>query len=74
LKTPKGADFTLAGNVTYDPKDVLGSYIAIGIRKDEPELKAKINQAIATILANGTYKKIEAKYFNFNVYGNPPPK
>jgi ABC-type amino acid transport substrate-binding protein len=54
--------------VTYDPKDVLGSYIAIGIRKDEPDLKAKINQAIAAIHANGTYKKIEAKYFNFDVY------
>ncbi len=69
LKTPKGSDYELAGNVTEDPKDVLGSYIAIGIRKDEPELKTKINGAIAAILANGTYKKIEAKYFNFDVYG-----
>jgi lysine/arginine/ornithine transport system substrate-binding protein len=74
LRTPKGADYELAGNVKYDPKDVLGSYIAIGIRKDEPALKAKIDRAIATILRNGTYKKIEAKYFNFNVYGNPPPR
>jgi len=74
IKTPKGAGYTLAGNVTYDPKDVLGSYIAIGLRKDEPALKAKIDGAIATILKNGTYKKIEAKYFNFNVYGNPPPR
>lgn len=68
LKTPKGADYMLAGNVTSDPQDVLGSYIAIGIRKDEPELKAKIDKAIATIIKNGTYKKIEAKYFNFDVY------
>ncbi len=68
LKTPKGADYMLAGNVTNDPKDVLGSYIAIGVRKDEPELKAKIDSAIAAIIANGTYKKIEAKYFNFNIY------
>ncbi len=69
LKTPKGAGFSFGGNVTYDPKDVLGSYIAIGIRKDEPMLKAKIDKAIAAIIANGTYKKIEAKYFNFDVYG-----
>jgi lysine/arginine/ornithine transport system substrate-binding protein len=69
LKTPKGTNYQLAGNVTYDPKDVLGSYIAIGIRKDEPALKAKIDTAIAAIIANGTYKKIEAKYFNFDVYG-----
>jgi lysine/arginine/ornithine transport system substrate-binding protein len=68
LKTPKGTDYQLAGNVTYDPKDVLGSYIAIGIRKDEPALKAKIDYAIAKIIKNGTYKKIESKYFNFSVY------
>ena len=68
LKTPKGADYALAGNATYDPKDVLGSYIAIGIRKNEPELKAKIDKAIAAIIANGTYKKIESRYFNFDVY------
>jgi len=69
LKTPKGSGYALAGNVTYDPQDVLGSYIAIGIRKDEPALKAKIDGAIAAIIANGTYKKIEANYFNFDVYG-----
>jgi lysine/arginine/ornithine transport system substrate-binding protein len=68
LKTPKGAGYALAGNVTYDPKDVLGSYIAIGLRKNDTALKAKIDQAIATIIKNGTYKKIEAKYFNFDVY------
>jgi lysine/arginine/ornithine transport system substrate-binding protein len=68
LKTPKGADYALVANITSDPKDVLGSYVAIGIRKNEPELEAKIDKAIADILANGTYKKIEAQYFNFNVY------
>ncbi|MDR3521459.1 MAG: ABC transporter substrate-binding protein [Acidocella sp.] len=74
LKTPKGAGYALAGNVTDDPKDVLGSYIAIGIRKDEPDLKAKIDKAIATIIKNGTYKKIESKYFNFDVYAATPAK
>ncbi|MBB5374137.1 ABC transporter substrate-binding protein [Acidocella aromatica] len=72
LKTPKGADYAFGGNVTYDPKDVLGSYIAIGVRKDEPELLKKIDEAIAAIHANGTYKKIEAQYFNFDVYGATP--
>ena len=72
LKTPKGSNYELAGNATYDPKDVLGSYIAIGIRKDDPELKAKIDQAIAAIIANGTYKKIEHRYFTFDVYAATP--
>ena len=74
LKTPKGAAYELAGNVTYDPKDVLGSYIAIGVRKDEPVLLKKIDMAIAAIIANGTYKKIESRYFNFDVYGSPATK
>ncbi|GLR67281.1 ABC transporter substrate-binding protein [Acidocella aquatica] len=74
LKTPKGADYALAANVTYDPKDVLGSYIAIGVRKDEPELLKQIDTAIAAIIANGTYKKIESQYFNFDVYGANPAK
>jgi lysine/arginine/ornithine transport system substrate-binding protein len=72
LKTPKGAGFEFGGNATYDPNDVLGSYIAIGVRKDEPELLQKINQAIAEIHKSGEYKTLEAKYFNFDVYGAPP--
>jgi lysine/arginine/ornithine transport system substrate-binding protein len=72
LKTPKGADFEFGGNVTYDPKDVLGSYIAIGVRKDEKELLKKINWAIAEMHKDGTYKKIESQYFNFDVYGPAP--
>ena len=70
LRTPKGKDYQLVADITSDPKDVLGSYVAIGVRKDEPELLAKIDQAIAAIRADGTYKKLESKYFNFDVY-NP---
>lgn len=68
LKTPKGKDFQFGGNVTYDPKDVLGSYIAIGVRKDEPELLKKIDWAIAQLHKNGEYKKLQAKFFNFSIY------
>ena len=72
LKTSRGADFQFGGDVTYDPKDVLGSYIAIGVRKDDPELLKKIDWAIAELHKKGIYKKIEAKYFTFDVYGAPP--
>ena len=68
LKTPKGAGYALVANITDDPKDVLGSYAAIGIRKDEPELLKKIDEAIAAIHANGTYDKLQSKYFNFSIY------
>jgi lysine/arginine/ornithine transport system substrate-binding protein len=72
LKTPKGAGFEFGGNATIDPKDVLGSYIAIGVRKDEPKLLEKINEAIAKIHKSGEYKTLEAKYFAFDVYGATP--
>ena len=68
LKTPKGVDYQIGGNATYDPKDVLGSYIAIGVRKDEPDLLKKIDWAIKEIHANGTYDKLQSKYFNFSIY------
>jgi ABC-type amino acid transport substrate-binding protein len=32
-------------------------------------LRTAINAAIKKILADGTYKKINAKYFDFDVYG-----
>ena len=68
LKTPKGADYALVSNVTDDPKDVLGSYVAIGVRKNETELLAKIDEAIAALHKDGTYDKLQAKYFNFSIY------
>lgn len=68
LKMPRGQNFKLGGNVTYDPKDILGAYVAIGVRKNEPELLKKINWAIAQIHKTGEYDKIQAKYFNFSIY------
>ena len=71
LRTANGADYAFAGGpLTYDPKQVLGSYIAIGVRKNEPALKDSLNKAIADLIKNGTYKKIEAKYFNFDIYNS----
>ncbi|MDN0073763.1 ABC transporter substrate-binding protein [Crenobacter sp. SG2303] len=64
LRTDKGKNFAFAG-----PK--LGGNatpVAIALRKNDPELKAAINQAIAHIRANGTYDKIQKKYFAFDIY------
>lgn len=40
----------------------------IGIRKGEDELREKFNKAIDVIVADGTYGKIVAKYFPFDIY------
>lgn len=48
---------------------VFGIGVGAGIRKEDEELLAKFNEAIAAIRADGTYDKISAKYFNFDIYG-----
>ncbi|MBB3260287.1 lysine/arginine/ornithine transport system substrate-binding protein [Paraburkholderia bannensis] len=63
LKTPRGAGFQFAG------KEIPTGAAAIGLRKEDADLKAKIDKAIADMIKDGTYKKIEAKYFDFDVYG-----
>lgn len=42
-------------------------YSGVIIRKQEPELLAAINKALADIKADGTYKKISDKYFGQDV-------
>ncbi|WP_118184750.1 ABC transporter substrate-binding protein [Paraburkholderia phosphatilytica] len=69
LKTPRGAGFAFAGNDIVDEK-VLGNGAGIGLRKEDTDLKAKIDKAIADIIKDGTYKKLEKKYFDFDVYGS----
>jgi polar amino acid transport system substrate-binding protein len=39
------------------------------VRKGDTELKAKLDAAIQAIRANGKYKEINDKYFEFDVYG-----
>ena len=69
LKTDAGKDFAFFGPDFTDPK-WFGPGAGIAVRKGEPELLNALNAALKKILANGTYKKINDKYFDFNVYGN----
>lgn len=50
--------------------DVAGTELETGIaiRKGENELREKLNAAIDAIVADGTYKQIQAKYFDFDIY------
>jgi ABC-type amino acid transport substrate-binding protein len=41
----------------------------IAVRKNDAALQQKFNAAIQAIRANGTYKKVESKYFDFDIYG-----
>lgn len=50
------------GEHTADP-DYFGAGMGIAVRQDNPELLSKLNAALAAIKADGTYQKINAKWF-----------
>jgi len=56
---------TLPGDV-----EVYGPGLGIAVRKGETALRDRFNAAIAAIRANGKYKQINDKYFDFDVYGD----
>ena len=70
LKTPRGAGFAYTSGELSDPNGILGNGAAIGLRKDDTDLKVKIDKALADMIKDGTYKKIESHYFAFDVYGS----
>jgi arginine/ornithine transport system substrate-binding protein len=68
LKTPAAKEFGFLGPVFIDFK-YFGVGAGIAIRKGESALRNDFNAAIKAIRANGTYKKIQDRYFEFDVYG-----
>jgi lysine-arginine-ornithine-binding protein len=68
LKTPDGKAFEFVGP-DFTDKKWFGDGAGIALRKGDKELREAINKAIAQIRADGTYKKINDKYFAFDVYG-----
>lgn len=67
LNKPEGKPFELVGTSLDDPLFNVGTSAAL--RKTDTKLRDQINVAIKAIRANGTYKKIADKYFDFDVYG-----
>jgi lysine-arginine-ornithine-binding protein len=68
LKTDAGKDFEFTGPGFSDPK-WFGEGAGIAVRKGDTELREALSKAILQIRADGTYKKINDKYFAFDVYG-----
>lgn len=68
LKKPQGKGFAFFGPAFDDPK-FFGTGSGIAVRKADTALQQKFNAAITAIRANGVYKKINDKYFDFDVYG-----
>ncbi|MET0313990.1 MAG: lysine/arginine/ornithine ABC transporter substrate-binding protein [Hansschlegelia sp.] len=66
-KSPDGQCCQIVGQDVSDPK-YFGEGIGAGMRKDDTDLKALIDKGIADIRADGTYDRINAKYFPFSLY------
>jgi len=68
-KSDAGKCCKVLGVLPVDPV-INGAGAGVGIRKEDTDLKAMFNDAIKAIRADGTYKKINDKYFSFDVYGS----
>ncbi|MBD7975783.1 MULTISPECIES: ABC transporter substrate-binding protein [Pseudomonas] len=63
LKSDAGKNFEFKGEPVFD-----NDKIGIAVRKGDDELRERLNKALAAIVADGTYKKINDKYFPFSIY------
>ncbi|MCB8839222.1 ABC transporter substrate-binding protein [Aurantimonas sp. VKM B-3413] len=68
VKSDEGQCCKILGTLPADPK-IYGKGVGVGLRKGSDKLKQMFNDAIVAIREDGTYKTIQDKYFDFDVYG-----
>jgi polar amino acid transport system substrate-binding protein len=66
LGTREGACCRFAGDAPFSLAHHGHGY-GIGLRKEDQDLKAAFDDAIARVMADGTYDRIRARYFAFDV-------
>jgi len=66
LGSREGACCHIIGDAPADPVYRRESY-GIGLRKEDEALRARFNGAIAAVKGDGTYDRIQAKYFSFDI-------
>ena len=59
----EGRSVTFVGEPIYVDEE-----IGIAVRKEDDALRERLNAALARIRLDGTYQKINAKYFPFSIY------
>lgn len=69
IASDAGACCKMLGTLPADPA-IYGKGIGIGLRQGNDKLKDMFNDAIVAIRENGTYKTVQDKYFDFDVYGD----
>lgn len=68
LRTPAGEGFAFLGPPVTDAT-YLGEGIGIAVRKEDQDLRWKLNRALDRIRASGTYDALVARYFGFDIDG-----
>lgn len=63
LKTDAGRAYEFKGDPVVE-----SDKIGIAVRKGDNDLRNRLNAALKEIVADGTYKKINDKYFPFSIY------
>jgi ABC-type amino acid transport substrate-binding protein len=69
INTDAGKGFEFVGP-DFNVPQWHGVGAGIAVRKGEDELRMALDKAIDQIRADGTYKTINAKYFDFDVFGD----
>jgi len=57
---------SLVGAIAHDPA-YFGEGIGIGLRRDDTKLRIRFDKALADVRADGTFTRIRAKYFDFEI-------
>jgi len=68
IDTPEGKGFAFVGPDLTDVR-YFGTGAGIAVRKEDGDLRDRFNVALKAIRANGTWKKVADKYFDFDIYG-----
>ena len=63
LQTDEGSEYAFVGEF-IDINDRIG----IAVRQTDFDLLDRLNEGLITIIENGTYQEINAKYFPFSIY------
>lgn len=69
LKQDLGKGFAFNGPAIVD-KACQGTGVGIAVRQKDAALRDAMSKAIQAMRADGTYKKINDKYFDFDIFGN----
>ena len=64
LKKREGQGFRQVG-----PLVALGEGVGIAVRKDDPGLRDRFNAALKAMKADGSYARLERRYFDFDISG-----